>query len=102
MKTTTHAGAAAFQPPCETANFKGGWKAAPPSSRGVAILMVIAVLAALMAIAAPFVFSMLQHGRSARNGVNQAVAHEGAQAAIDHSINQQINKRLPWFLIADG
>src|SRR5207237_1109835 len=42
MKTTMHAGAAAFQPPCETANFKGGWKAAPPSSRGVAILMLIA------------------------------------------------------------
>lgn len=48
--------------------------------------MVIAVLAALMAISAPFVFSMIQHGRSARNDTSQQTAREGAEGATAHAL----------------
>lgn len=70
--------------------------------KGVAILMVIAVLAALMAIAAPFVFSMIQHGKSARNIVSQEIAHEGAQAAVDHAICERMKKQAAWFIVPEG
>ncbi len=59
--------------------------------------MVVAVLAALMAIAAPFVFSMIQHGRSARNDLNQQVARELAQGAADHGIADRIRKTNDYF-----
>ncbi len=65
--------------------------------RGVAILMVLAVLAALIAISTPFVFSMIQHGRSARNDVNQQVAREGAEAAEQHALAERLRIDKAYF-----
>ncbi len=48
--------------------------------------MVMAVLVGLMALAAPFVFSMILHGRSARNNLNAEQARAGAEAAVAHGI----------------
>ncbi len=56
------------------------------SKRGVAILMVMVVLTGLVALAAPFVFSMIQQSRSARSDLNQAKAECGARAAVDHAM----------------
>ena len=62
--------------------------------RGVAILLVLAVIAGLMALAAPFVFSMLLQGRAAKNEVYSLQARAGAEAAIAHSL-AQLYKTLP-------
>lgn len=56
--------------------------------RGVAILLVIAVLAGLVALAAPFVMSMALHGRQARNDLTSLQARTGAEAAIAHATAQ--------------
>jgi len=56
--------------------------------RGVAVLMVIVVLAGLLAMSAPFVFSMIQHGRSARSELHESHAREGADAAVAHAMSQ--------------
>jgi type II secretory pathway pseudopilin PulG len=56
--------------------------------RGVAIVMVIAILAGLMALAAPFVFSMIQQSRAARSDLHAMRARQGAQAAVAHGIAQ--------------
>ncbi len=57
-------------------------------ARGVAIVMVIAILAGLMALAAPFVFSMIQQSRAARADMHAMRAREGAQAAVAHGMAQ--------------
>ena len=57
-------------------------------ARGVAIVMVIAILAGLMALAAPFVFSMIQQSRAARADLHAMRAREGAQAAVAHGMAQ--------------
>lgn len=56
--------------------------------RGVAIIMVMVVLAGLIALAAPFVLSMLLQSRSARSDLTEAQARAGAEAAVDHAIAQ--------------
>jgi len=56
--------------------------------RGVAILLVIAVLAGLVALAAPFVMSMVLHGRAARNDLTSLQARSGSEAAIAHATAQ--------------
>jgi len=58
--------------------------------RGVAILMVIAVLAGLMALAAPFVLSMVLHGRTARGDLNALQARLGSEAATSHALAQLV------------
>ncbi|MFH0938089.1 MAG: hypothetical protein V1899_02235 [Planctomycetota bacterium] len=60
---------------------------------GIALIIVIAVLAGLMALAAPFVFSMAQHGRAARGDLNALQAREGADAAVAHAL-AQLHKTL--------
>lgn len=55
--------------------------------RGVAIIMVMAVLAGLIALAAPFAFSMILHGRSARTTLNAEKARAGAEAAISRGLS---------------
>ncbi|MCZ7646520.1 MAG: hypothetical protein M5U26_14750 [Planctomycetota bacterium] len=55
-------------------------------ARGIALIMVIVVLAALTALLAPFAFSMIMHGRSARSDLTAAQAKAGAEAAINHGI----------------
>ena len=55
---------------------------------GVAIIMVIAILAGLMALAAPFVFSMIQQSRAARSDIHAMRAREGALAAVAHGVAQ--------------
>ncbi|MCY3020604.1 MAG: hypothetical protein NTW87_16420 [Planctomycetota bacterium] len=60
----------------------------PGRAKGVAILMVIAVLAGLMALAAPFVLSMVLHGRTARGDLNAQQAQLGAEAATAHALAQ--------------
>lgn len=62
--------------------------ARPSRPRGVAILMVIAILAGLMALAAPFVFSMILHGRSARADLHTTQARAGSDAATAHALHQ--------------
>ncbi|MCW8130945.1 MAG: general secretion pathway protein GspK [Planctomycetota bacterium] len=56
--------------------------------RGVAIIMVMVVLSGLVALAAPFVLSMLLQSRSARSDLTEAQARAGAEAAVDHAIAQ--------------
>jgi len=56
--------------------------------RGVAILMVLAILAGLMALAAPFVLSMILHGRSARADLHALQARAGADAATAKALAQ--------------
>jgi hypothetical protein len=63
-------------------------KLRPP---GVAIVMVIAILAGLMALAAPFVFSMMLQGRSARSDLHALRARQGAEAAVSHAMAQAYN-----------
>src|ERR1017187_7419336 len=58
----------------------------PRRAPGIALLMVIAVLAALMAIVAPLAFSMFQHSRSASNDTAQQMAREGSEGALAHAI----------------
>ena len=62
--------------------------------RGVAIIMVIAILAGLLALAAPFVFSMVLHERGARSDVYAQQAREGAEAATAHALAQLHKKTL--------
>jgi hypothetical protein len=50
--------------------------------------MVIIILAGLMALAAPFVLSMLLHARSARADLNALQARAGADAAQAHALAQ--------------
>ncbi|HLX62401.1 MAG TPA: hypothetical protein VKX17_14080 [Planctomycetota bacterium] len=88
-------GAAALLPPLVRVRSIGGRSAAAP--RGVAIVMVLAVLAALMAIAAPFVFSMIQHGQSASNETHQQMAHMYAESAKDHLLAELIAKQRDIF-----
>lgn len=54
--------------------------------RGVAIVMVLVVLAALIILAAPFAISMLMHSRSARSDLNAEQARNGALAGLDHAV----------------
>jgi Tfp pilus assembly protein FimT len=62
--------------------------------RGVAILMVIAVLAGLMALAAPFVLSMVLHGRTARGDLNALQARLGSEAATSHALAQLVKRTV--------
>jgi len=50
--------------------------------------MVMLILSGLVALAAPFVISMLLHSRSARNDLAAVQAKAGAEAAVDHAIAQ--------------
>src|SRR5436853_7070274 len=59
--------------------------------RGVAIVMVIAILAGLMALAAPFVFSMILQGRTARADLHALRARQGAEAGVAHAMAQAYN-----------
>ena len=70
-------------------------KSPPEKPVGVALLMVIIILAGLIALVAPFVFSMVLHGRSARGDLNALHAREGAQAAVAHALSQ-LHKTLPY------
>ena len=54
--------------------------------KGVAIIMVIAVLTGLLALAAPFVLSMVLHGRTARGDMNAIQAQLGSEAATAHAL----------------
>jgi hypothetical protein len=63
--------------------------------RGVAILIVVAVLAGLTALAAPFVMSMVLHARQARNDVTSLQARSGAEAAIAHATAQLYKTAIP-------
>src|SRR4051812_25772122 len=69
--------------------------------KGVAILMVIAIIAGLMALASPFVFSMILHGRSARADLHSVQARAGADAATAHALGQ-IQKNTLRFDLARG
>ncbi len=69
--------------------------------RGVAILMVIAILAGLMALASPFVFSMILHGRSARADLHSLQARAGADAATAVALSQ-LQKNTLHFDLAKG
>jgi type II secretory pathway component PulK len=55
-------------------------------AHGVAIIMVIVVLAGLLALAAPFVFSMITHSRAARSDLHKLIAKEGADAAVARAL----------------
>ncbi|MBE7466862.1 MAG: hypothetical protein HS116_25610 [Planctomycetes bacterium] len=55
-------------------------------SRGIAIVMVIVILAGLTALLAPFAFSMVMHGRVARSDLDAAQAKAGAEAAVNHGL----------------
>src|SRR5471030_840742 len=55
--------------------------------RGVAIVMVIAILAGLMALAAPFVFSMIGHSRAVQSDIHALQERQGAHAAVAHGIS---------------
>jgi hypothetical protein len=57
-----------------------------PGESGVAIIMVIVVLAGLLVLAAPFVFSMIAHSQSARSDLHALSAKEGADAAVAHAL----------------
>ncbi|MGD0091155.1 MAG: hypothetical protein ABSE73_14655, partial [Planctomycetota bacterium] len=59
-------------------------------AKGVAIIMVIAVLTGLLALAAPFVLSMVLHGRTARGDLYALQAQLGAEAAIAHAQTQLV------------
>ncbi|HYG75387.1 MAG TPA: hypothetical protein VEK08_10330, partial [Planctomycetota bacterium] len=69
--------------------------------RGVAILMVVAILAGLMALAAPFVFSMILHNRAARADLTALQARAGAEAAQAHALSQLYKNTLK-FDLASG
>jgi len=49
---------------------------------GVALIMAVSVLAALVAISVPFLLSMILHGRTARVDLNAAQAQAGADGAL--------------------
>ena len=54
--------------------------------RGVAIVMVIVILAGLVALCVPFVLSMLLHGRAARSDLYAAQAQAGSEGAMSHGL----------------
>jgi len=59
----------------------------PRSRRGVAILMVVLILAALISIAAPFAISMHLYERSSRHFRDTVRARLAAEGAVAHAIS---------------
>jgi len=53
---------------------------------GVALIMAVSVLAALVAISVPFLLSMILHGRTARVDLNAAQAQAGADGALSRGM----------------
>jgi len=64
-------------------------------TRGIAIVMVLLLLAGLIALATPFVISMMLHERSAASDVHAAQSRAGAEAAIDHGIATLVRRAQP-------
>ena len=64
-----------------------GAGADPRSRRGVAILMVVLILAALISIAAPFAISMHLYHRSSRHFRDTVRARIAAEGAVAHAIS---------------
>jgi len=62
--------------------------------------MVVAILAGLMALAAPFVFSMILHQRGAHAELTALQARAGAEAAQAHALSQLSKNTLKFDLAA--